>query len=169
MCEPTTIIAITGVVVGAVAKRRQAKKQFAAAKEGREAQAEEIAAKSGAKAGERVKQGRAERARLRVAAGESGVAGQSFEAQMLDSAFQEDQDLASIDQNTDFEQRGSESRFQSVLASVDNPSALATGLQIAGAGLSAHAAATARTAKIPAPVPPVVKIPTRSGGGPRGA
>ena len=121
MCEPTTILAITSAVVGAVGTRRQAKGQMEALGEQREAQAEEIAGKAGKSMGERVKQGRAERSRLRVAAGEAGVTGQSFEAQMMDSSFQEDSDLASIDQNTGYEQRGSEARFQSGLAQVDNP------------------------------------------------
>jgi len=150
MCEPVTIgaltiglseamagMAVASTVAGAVGARKQAKGQMASSATQRKAQGEEISGKAGRSMGERVKQGRAERSRLRVAAGESGVAGQSFEAQMMDSAFQEDEDLAMIGKNAGYEQRGSEARFQSSLAQVNNPSALETGLQIAGAGASA--------------------------------
>ena len=141
MCDTTAImlgLSLATSAMGAVGQRQQTKAKFKASETQRRAQSEEIAASGGRKAGERAKQGRAERSRLRVAAGEAGVSGQSFEAQLMDSSFQEDTDIAAIGEDTGFAQRGSESRFQSALASVSNPNALTTALQIGSAGAQGY-------------------------------
>jgi len=119
-------------------QRQTTKAKFGALAEQREAQNEEIAAKASQSMGERVKQGRAERARLRVAAGEGGVSGQSVNAVMMDAAFQEESDVDRIGTGAKFEQRASEARFKSGLASVKNPGMLETGLGIAVAAAGGY-------------------------------
>ena len=140
MCDPATMMIVAGgtKALQIWGQRQATKAQFGALANQRDAQNEEIAGSAGRKMGERVKQGRAERARLRVAAGEAGVTGQSFEAQMMDASFQQDDDLAGIGKDTDYQQRASEARFQSGLASVKNPGFLENTLQIATASASGY-------------------------------
>lgn len=104
----------------------------------RRAQAEELQSRAETNLGERVKQARKERARLRVAAGEAGVGGASFEAAMRDSFAQQNQDAALIQKNLAFADRASASRARSAMASINKPNALTAGLQIAGAGYSGY-------------------------------
>ncbi len=142
MCEPTTImlgISLVAGAVSAVGQRRSAKGQMAAAATQRQVQGEEISAKAGREAGERVKQGRAERARLRVAGGEAGISGNSFAASLMDVAFQQNEDVTAVLQDAGFAQRGSEARFKSGLAGVKNPGAIETTLNIAKAGAQGYA------------------------------
>ncbi len=142
MCEPTTImlaISLASGVASAIGTRRTAKNQMEALAEQRDAQNEEIAGKAGREMGERVKQGRAEQARLRVAGGEAGIDGQSFAANMMDVAFQQDFDLAAIEKDAEYAQRASGARYKSGLAGVKNPGVLESGLQIAKAGASGYA------------------------------
>jgi hypothetical protein len=144
MCDPitATVLTIASTAVGANSQRSAARKQFRSNATQREQQSEELQAQASVKAGERIKEARAEQARLRVAGGEAGVTGLSFEAQLLDSAFQADQDIALIDQNLAFADRASETRFQSANNSVNNPSGFQTGLAIAGAGVNAYTTAS---------------------------
>ncbi len=141
MCDPISMSIAMGATkaLQVYGQRQATKAQFGALANQRDAQNEEIAGSAGRKMGERVKQGRAERSRLRVAAGEAGVTGQSFEAQMMDAAFQEDFDLAAIGEDTGYQQRASEARFKSGLASVRNPGMLESGLQIATASAGGYA------------------------------
>ena len=136
MCEPTTmaVISVASAGMGIVGQRAAAKAQFAANKVQAEAQRRQIQDKATVTAGERVKQARAEQARLRVAAGEAGVAGQSFEAQLMDSAFQADQDIGFLGKDMRNQLDASQSRFLSANASVKNPSLLENGLSL---GMSA--------------------------------
>jgi len=103
----------------------------------RQKQSDQIATAAGAKAGERTKAAQAERARLRVAAGEAGVAGQSFEAQLMDSAFQESHDVATISKDTELQQEASQARTDTALVSTMQPSPIASGLQILGGAVGA--------------------------------
>jgi len=151
MCDPITQAATQLAIQGAniAGTRSAAKSQFLANATLREQQNEEIAAQANARAGERVKQSRAERARLRVAGGEAGIAGNSFEALLLDSVFQEDQDIATIGLDARFQDRASETRFLSANSRVNNPGVLENGLQIAGAGVQGFAQGKAFQSRIP--------------------
>ena len=87
--------------------------------------------------------------------------------------FQEDFDAGTISTNAGFAQKGSEARFQSGLASIPNPSALETGLQIAGAGVSGFSQGQAISARIPtskaksvAPASLAIRTPTFTGSSP---
>ena len=167
MCDPVTAtitaLSVASSAVGVAGQRSAAKAQFQANAAAREAQNEEIAAAASTRAGERVKQARAERASLRVAAGEAGIAGSSFEALLADSVLQEDMDLGLIGQDASFQDRASETRFLSANAAVRNPSALESGLMIAGAGVRGFDAGRRITSRIPSSP---LEIPSPS---PRGA
>ncbi len=130
---------MAGKAVGIGAQQKSAATQMGALTNQREAQNEEIAGKAGREMGERVKQGRAERARLKVAAGEAGIAGNSFAANMMDVAFQQADDVSAIGKDADYAQRASEARYQSLLAGINSPGALENTLQIAKAGASGYA------------------------------
>lgn len=140
MCDPVTMMAVSATTKGLQiwGQRQMTKSQFGALAAQREAQNEEIAGKAGREIGERVKQGRAERARMLVAAGEAGVGGQSFAASMMDIAFQQDQDVAARGKDADYQQRASEAQYQSNLASIRNPGFLENTLQIAKAGAGGY-------------------------------
>lgn len=143
MCEPVSItmaaISIASTVMGQVGTRKAAKAQFASNAAQREAQNDQITDQASVKAGERVKQQRAEEARLRVAGGEAGVAGNSFEALLMDSVLQADMDIGIIGKDAANMDAASEARFLSANASVKNPGALENGLAIAGAAASGYA------------------------------
>ena len=142
MCTPLMMMSASGAAKGLQiwGNRQSTKAQFGSLAAQREAQNEEISGKAGRSMGERVKQGRAERARLRVAAGEAGVAGNSFDAAMMDAAFQQADDISAIGVDANYAQRASDARYRAGLASVRNPGMLETGLQIASAGASGYAA-----------------------------
>ena len=148
MCDPVTatVLAIGSAALGANSQRSTARRQLRSNATQREQQQKQLQAQASVKAGERVTQAQAEQARLRVAGGEAGISGLSFEAQLMDSVFQTDQDLALIGKNLAFADQASETRFQSANNSVNNPSALQTGLAIAGAGVGAYNSATAAAA-----------------------
>ena len=140
MCEPTlmTGLAIGSSAVSQVGQVVQANRTASALDTQRRAQAQEISAQAEGQLGERVKQARRERARLRVAAGEAGVGGGSVSAQLRDSFAQQNQDAATIARNARFADRASEARTESAFAQIDRPNLLTAGLQIATAGYSGY-------------------------------
>jgi len=147
MCEPiTAALTTTQMIMGGLSAASAAAGALAAAQSG-QAQADAIAEQADTKAdqlsdqagvqiGERVKQGRAERARLRVAAGEAGVAGGSFEATLLQSSFDQSEDTATIKKDTELKQDANVASRNAALSQTRQPGALVTGLQIVGAGAS---------------------------------
>ncbi len=141
MCEPTLMMVAAGAAKGLQiwGQRQSTKAQFGALANQRDAQNEEIAGKASREMGERVKQGRAERATMQVATGEAGVGGNSVAINMMDVMFQQDYDVAAIGKDADYAQRSSEARYKSGLASVKNPSLLENSLQIAMAGAGGYA------------------------------
>lgn len=128
MCEPTTIIALSALAVSAVGQVQQANAQEDALEASAQAQAEETGARVQQEVGERVAQGRRERARLAVAAGEAGVqaTSQSFEAQMQANFARQNRDIALAQANKNFKQRGIQTQADSMAANIKS------GLQIAG-------------------------------------
>ena len=141
MCDPVTMAAVMGTTkaLQIYGQRQATKAQFGALANQRRAQNEEIAGKAGREQGERIKQGRAERSRLRVAGGEAGIAGNSFAASLMDVAFQQNEDVSAIGQDARFAQRASEAQFKSGLASVKNPGFLENTLSIAAASAGGYA------------------------------
>ncbi|HUF73738.1 MAG TPA: hypothetical protein VMR74_12655 [Gammaproteobacteria bacterium] len=141
MCEPvslSTALMVASSTAAVYGQYQQAGAQTDALALQRQHQQEEIQAQADERAGERVKQARAERARLRVAAGEAGVSGISFEDQLYDTYLQEDLDLGILAKDSRFADRASDARYRSGLAGVNRPSVLGAGLQIAGAGYAGH-------------------------------
>lgn len=153
MCDAivlaTTALSVAQSGAGIVGQRAAAKSQFRANARQREAQNEEIRAQASVRSGERVKQARAERARLRVAGGEANIGGNSFQALLQDSIFQEDQDIATIGLDARFQDRASEARFLSANAAVRNPSLLENGLTLANAGARGFNLGQSITSRVP--------------------
>lgn len=105
----------------------------------------------------RAREAMIEQARLRVVSGETGLAGVSADRLTQESKFNEGTDLASIASNRTntlnqayLEARGGAASMQSKANSINRPSLLGTGLQIAGAAAS-YGAETERLKRISTP------------------
>jgi 16S rRNA G1207 methylase RsmC len=135
MCEPTTLLAlsIASSAVGVAGQRAQANAQQRSIRQQQEAQAEEADAAAQQQMGKRVAQGRRERARLKVAAGEARSGGNSFESLLQNSLFQQDFDLADINKQAHFTQRAISTSADMAMSRVEQPNLALAGLQIAGA------------------------------------
>jgi hypothetical protein len=135
MCEPTTLLAlsIASSAVGVAGQRAQADAQQRSIRQQQEAQAEEADAAAQQQMGKRVAQGRRERARLKVAAGEARSGGNSFEAMLQNSLFQQDFDLADINTQARYTQRAISTTADMSMSRVEQPNLALAGLQIAGA------------------------------------
>ncbi|MEM7200259.1 MAG: hypothetical protein AAF628_08350 [Planctomycetota bacterium] len=131
MCEPATLatIAIATSAVSAGAGVVASNRQTELAQRQAENRAEETAAARDEEIGQRVREARRLRSTLQVSAGEAGVAGNSFEAQLRNIAGQTNQDVAVIQKQAGFTERGLNSIRDS---QVGNFGALNAGLQIAG-------------------------------------
>lgn len=137
MCEPTTImtaLALTSAAAGTYGQYRSASAQEDALNEQARIRAEENADAAETQLGERVREARKERARIRVAAGESGVAGLSVAAQLSNSFLQQSQDVATIRRQAHMNQRAANAATRSEMSKIVKPTALSAGLQIAAAG-----------------------------------
>lgn len=141
MCEPVsmTALAIASAGASAYGQLQGANAQVAAANEAAAAQAEEVEAQQSQQAGERIRAARREAARARVAAGEAGVAGNSFEAQLRQSFGAANQDIAVIAKQGGFTERSINTNLRSNTAGTRGITPLSTGLQIASAGASGYA------------------------------
>lgn len=141
MCDPVTAMMTLQMgkqVIGDIGKRKTADAQMAGYDTQRRAQAEELGASRDQKMGDRIKQSRKERSRLLVAAGESGVSGQSFEATLMNNIGQANQDNAVINKQAGFEDRASAARHKSAYATVDRPSGLQMAFNAANAGAQGY-------------------------------
>ena len=146
MCEPISLgtgLGIASSAAGAVGAYQQAQGQRAALEASARQRAAELSDQQEVELGERVRAGRRERARLRVAAGEAGLAlsSGSFEAQIADSFSQQGQDAGNIRFRGRQSERSLRTGVNAQAASIvgDSPLALAgAGLQIAGSGLSGY-------------------------------
>jgi hypothetical protein len=134
MCEATTIAAlsIASTAVQTFGQFQQAKSQ----KQAIQGQLEQTAAQQREETevaiGQRTAEARAESARFRVAAGESGVAGASIGAgqQALGAAASRDVALLRRQQQLGLQAAGAQARAAS--SRVNQPTLLSAGLQIAG-------------------------------------
>lgn len=139
MCEPVTVLttlSIASAAAGAIGQYQNASALVDASEEQAQNQAEEFAAQRDQQIGERVAQGRAERARLRVAAGEAGVSGNSFEAQIRQSLGDVNQDLAIAQKQSSFTGRSIQANLKSNTAGTRGVGGLNAGLQIAKGAVS---------------------------------
>jgi len=134
MCEVSTALAIISAVsagVGVYAQGQNANAQVRTLDDQREAQAEELAAKRDQTIGQRVAAARREAAAKLVAAGESGVGGQSAALDIEQTFGRANQDAGVIAKQSEFEDRASAVNYSSAVATVDRPSLVDAGLQIA--------------------------------------
>lgn len=146
MCEPVTIgLAIAsavGAMSGVAAQKAQGKAQRRSLEEQRRVQAEELSQQAEEQIGTRIRAARRERARATVAAGESGIGGNSFTAQLQDSLTQQGMDTAIIAKNLRIKDRASQANFTGAVNQTANPGPLdflsagisgaSSGLQIGG-------------------------------------
>lgn len=140
------IASAASAVVGYIQQDRNASAQQAAitanAKQANEAaqrEYDQINASAAQEMSERAKEGMIERARLRVISGESGLAGVSTERIGAESYFNQGTDITTLENNRRntlaqaFENaKAGRARSQSQMNSVQQPSLIGTGLQIAG-------------------------------------
>lgn len=130
------VVSVASAAIGTYTQMETAKVQTKLAQQQSDAQQEELQSAADQQAGERVKQSRIERARMLVAAGESGLQGQSFEVSLMDNAARLNEDMANIAKQTGFSSRAIDANTQSTLAGISRPNALTAGLQMAQAGAS---------------------------------
>jgi hypothetical protein len=150
MCEPVSLGTMGWLALGttaaagtaqAVSGYQQAQAAVDAADAQAEAQAEEYAATRDQQLGERVREARIQRSRMRVAAGEAGIGGQSFELQIQDSLGRQNQDAAVAKKQGGFTQRAINASNKNVGQGFN---AISAGLQIASDSYGAGRAAAPR-------------------------
>jgi hypothetical protein len=149
MCEPTTIM--LGLAIASSAAAYVGTSQAAAAKEkatiaNAEQQQDSMLTQQWQARGQaqdqmsqRAKEATQERGRLAVISAESGLAGNTQDRLYNESLFNEGQDITSIQRNarntqqqSELEKQGIRAQTQGQLNTIERPSALRTGLQIAG-------------------------------------
>lgn len=144
MCEPTTIalvgmgLSAASAGIGIIAQRRTAQAQEDLINEQNANAQQEIAEKASNEAGERIRAARREAARRRVAAGESGVGGQSLALDIANTYANANRDIAVVARDAMFAGRASTMRARSEMLEVRKPDAISAGLQIANAGVSGY-------------------------------
>ena len=142
MCEPMTLMAIASAASSAIGlhgQNQSAKAQFAAQDQSNKAARDQQYNKSSAELGERIKQGRIERARMEVAGGEAGLQiDGSFEAAIADSFFQQDEDAGLINKQAKMDGETLRAQAKANAASVKVPSYLGAALQIGNSAASGY-------------------------------
>jgi hypothetical protein len=133
-----TGLSVASAGVGLYAQNQTAKAQASAIATQQEHEREETTAAAEEELGQRIRANREQRARARVAAGESGVGGQSFAASINQSLQDQDETVALAAKNVAFAQRGIDDRANTALAGIRSPSALEAGLSIASAGVQGY-------------------------------
>lgn len=158
MCDPATVILVasTAIQIGSAVASHQAQSKQAKANKAnaldammdtfkdislQEAQHKEAAAQTLLQAD---RQAREDEALARVSAGEAGVSGASVDALIGDLAARAGEFKTTQQKNLDWtlsqldrQRKGAQSTAQSRIAGVPAPSAIGTGLTIAGSGLNA--------------------------------
>lgn len=163
MCEPTTVLTIASTAFSFVQQAQQASQNDAAIEAaynnsliGYAQQQKQINAAATDEMSDRAREALIERGRLRVAAAESGVTGNSTDQLERQSLFDEGFDMARIEGNRKNAQaqayqdaKAGQAGAQSRVASVKRPSLIGAGLQIAGAYAQGEADKAARERGIP--------------------
>lgn len=147
MCNPMLAIAAAQATFSFVQQSQSARAQEAAIRAGAEAshaavgrQYQQVQEQTAQDVSERAKEAMIERARLRVFSGESGLSGGSADRLQTMSRMNEGTDMATIEQNRRntqeqlFEEaKAGNAQARSRLNSIQQPSLIGAGLQIAGA------------------------------------
>ncbi len=158
MCDFVTaalVLTAATTTVGAFSAIQSGKDQeaaFEAASLQQEGQIDDAASQQ---ANEEARRARREAAKLRVAAGGSGLSlnSQSVAAQILDAVKQSKNNQSTLQRNTNNRQAGRVAQSQSLINGVSRPSLLQAGLQIGSATLGTAVATGAIRAKPPATTP----------------
>lgn len=141
MCDPVTAataLAIASASAGVVGEYQTAQATTRAVNRQSRAQAEEASARSSQEAGERVRAARRAAARARVGAGEAGVSGQSFEAQIANELGAANQDLAIVQKQGGFTERAINANALNQTARFRGLNPVSSALKIASAGASGY-------------------------------
>ncbi len=143
MCEPTTLaaLAIASTGFSIYTQNQAARQQFRAQRQQAEAAMEEQQAAAEIELGARLKEFRKQRARARVAGGESGAQGQSYAVALNQSIQDQDEIAGIINKNLALGQRSTLLDLASANAATRTVSGLEAGLQIATAGTAAYSSA----------------------------
>lgn len=141
MCNPLAlgIVMAAGAAAQSYSQYSAGKAQASYLKEQYEAQQDQLDAQASAEANEAARKARRERARIAVAAGEAGVSGNSFEAQLHNSLFQQQNQLALVNYNQTQAKAASQDQLNSALSGIQMPTALGAALQIGTAFASGYA------------------------------
>lgn len=161
MCDVMTGLAVFTAVSSFMGGQQQAQNVSTAAEENvlaryeqSEVEAEEVIDSTAVDMSERHKQGMIDRAESMAIAGESGALGFSTDRLMADSYMQQGQDLMSMEQNKanrlaqiDVNNKAyrAQGQTQANVAYNQAPSAVGTGLQIAGSVAKAYQTTEAKT------------------------
>lgn len=146
MCSPVIALGVASQAFNYIGQSQAAKAQESSIKRGYQMQLDSFAAQraeindaSEAEMSERVIEAQRERGRLRVASGESGLSGTSFDNLEQDLEMQTSQDLMTIERNNRNQIKqnlrdaeAAKSRAQNNAISIDRASLVGTGLSIAG-------------------------------------
>lgn len=133
-----TALSIASTAAGLYGQKQTAKAQSQLIAQQADAEREEVAEIAEEELGDRIRVAREQRAKARVAAGESGALGASFAASMNQSLQDQDMDVALAAKSLAFKQRGIGDREDTAMAGVRSPSALEAGLSIAGSAASGY-------------------------------
>lgn len=143
MCDPVVIpyvITAVSAVYGTVQTGKNADRQEQALRRQQKVQDEEIQASASVATQQRIAEARQERARVRAASAESGVAGISIGDLLSDVDFQAGMDTSIISQNMNNSRRASSTGLGSNLAGIRQADWGAAGLTIADAGAQGYEA-----------------------------
>jgi hypothetical protein len=138
--EAITVLSIASAGVSTYAQHQTAKASADAIGVQQEHERQETTEAATEELGQRIRANREQRARARVASGESGVGGASFAASINQSLQDQDETVALAAKNVAFAQRGIDDRANTALAGIRSPSALEAGLNIASAGVQGYSA-----------------------------
>lgn len=140
MCEPTTLMATTMALTAASAgyglytQRVTARRQQRFAARAAEEQADQINDQASARANQRARAARAERARIRALSAETGLTGTTIDTVLRNVDTQAGLDIAAIDENRENAMDDWGINYQSNLNAIRQPdylgTALNTGLQL---------------------------------------
>ncbi len=134
-----TTMAVVGAATSVISNIQAAKVQNKAIGDQLAQQQEEIHTAETAELNERQRIARKEQARIKVAAGQSGLnIGGSIEAMLNDSLMQNSLAQERIGLNADSQQRSAAAEANSMYSRVQSPTLLGAGLQIGTAGVGGY-------------------------------
>jgi hypothetical protein len=141
MCLPAIPLAISAYasiaasVASVAAATMSARAQSDALSKQAQQRSTEITPQASQQMGIRAQQARIDQGRAEVAGGESGLSGNSFEAQLSDVAQKASIDEGTITQNARYGQLSNTNDFNAAASRINRPNPLSSGLQIGGSVL----------------------------------